>query len=199
MLFREGRAVEEEISLQPSEGDSTYSASCISLIYPPSHKAFLCLAESTLNLERRKRNKYSKYWGSEEAKVSYVRFTEKQNFLVKLFQFSVFLLRVFVFFKKGVSCVQCVFSERATTQGLEKRDEMESKAQITNTHQTSEVQVQICTSDNCEGKNMKHCLGHSFQPWVGGIRVQTLQLIFLSEMVLTILKLGCGEVSLGSQ
>lgn len=45
---------------------------------------------------------------------------------------------------------------------------MESKSQITNTHQTS-VQVQIRTSDNSgEGKNMKYCPGHSFQPWAGG-------------------------------
>lgn len=127
MLFREGGAAEEEISLQPSEGGSTHSTSCISLICPSSHKAFLCLAESTLNLERKKRNKYSKYWGSAEAKVSYVGFIEKQNFLVELFQFSVFLLWVFVFFKKGVSCVQCVFSERATTQGFGKKRLLEMK------------------------------------------------------------------------
>lgn len=127
MLFREGRAAEEEISLQPSEGGSTYSTSCTSLTCPSSHKALLCLAESTLNLERRKRNKYSKYWGSEETKVSYVGLLEKQNFLVKLFQFSVFLFWVFVFFKKGVSCAQRAFSERAATQGFGKRRLLEMK------------------------------------------------------------------------
>lgn len=127
MLFGEGGAAEEEISLQPSGGGSTYSTSCISLICPSSHKAFLCLAENTLNLERRKRNKYSKYWGSEEAKVSYVGFIEKQNFLVKLFQFSVLLFGVFVFFKKGVSRAQRAFSERATTQGFGEKTLLEMK------------------------------------------------------------------------
>lgn len=56
-------------------------------------------------------------------------------------------------------------------KGLEKetiRDEMKSKPQSINSHRTSEVQVQIHTSDNSgEGVNMKHCAGDSFQPWEG--------------------------------
>lgn len=100
-------------------------------------------------------------------------------------------------------CAACVLGKGSYPRVWKKetfRDEMESKAQITNTHQTSEVQVQICTSDSCgEGKNTKHCLGHSTQPWVGGTRVQILQLFFLSETVLIILRLGSGEVTLGSQ
>lgn len=104
----EGRAAGAEVSLQLSEGGSTYFTSCKNLSHSSSHKALLCLAESAPNLERRKRNKYSKCWGSTEARVSYVGFIEKQNFLVKLSQFSMFLFWVFVFFKKGVSCAQRV-------------------------------------------------------------------------------------------
>lgn len=45
---------------------------------------------------------------------------------------------------------------------------MKSKPQSINSHRTSEVQVQIHTSDNSgEGVNMKHCPGDSFQPWEG--------------------------------
>lgn len=63
------------------------------------------------------------------------------------------------------------FRKGQLPKALEKetvRDEMESKAQITNTCQTSELQAQICTSANYrEGETTKHCLGHSFQPWEG--------------------------------
>lgn len=40
---------------------------------------------------------------------------------MKLFQFSVLLFTVFVFFEKGVSRAQRAFSERATTQGFGKK------------------------------------------------------------------------------
>lgn len=72
-----------------------------------------------------------------------------------------------VCFLRRVFLVLSVCSRKGQLpKGLEKetiRDEMESKAQITNTHQTWKVQVQIHASDNSgEGKNMKHCPGHSF-------------------------------------
>lgn len=105
----EREAAGTEVNLQLSEGGNAYYISCKNLSCSSSHKAFLCLAENAPNLQRRKRNKYSKCWGSAEARVSYVEFIEKQNLLVKLFQFSVFLFWVFVFFKKGVSCAQRVF------------------------------------------------------------------------------------------
>lgn len=50
----------QKLRVQLSEGGSTYFTSCKSLCRSSSYKAFLCLAESAPDLERRRRNKYRK-------------------------------------------------------------------------------------------------------------------------------------------
>lgn len=69
----------QKLRVQLSEGGSTYFTSCKNLCRSSSYKACLCLAESAPDLERRRRNKYRKCWGSAEARVSYVGFIENKT------------------------------------------------------------------------------------------------------------------------
>lgn len=70
------------------------------------------------------------------------------------------LLSVCVFLRRVFLVLSVCSRKGQLLKGLEKetiRDEMEPKAQITNTYQTSEVQAQIHTSANSgEGNNVKH-------------------------------------------